>query len=549
MAANELLMSSGSETFTKDTNPEIGSVKFVPTDGDIEVSIPTKIIGLTKEQLEEYRNDPFWKYIRFFSFILFWILWVGMFVGAILIVVLSPKCSGNSDTKSWFENSVSYQLFVPTWYDSDGDGVGDYMGVSQKLDYLRKIGVNSIWPTPIIKTDKDDFDVNDVVDFDKVDERFGNEESLKQLIDDTHYQNIKFIGDIPLTVSKKHTWMMEGQKNESNKYKSYFTNINEGILDLSNNDVKEGFLKVIKKLTDYGVDGVYLRNSKNIDGNSVKKLIESIKQTTPEDFVIYTDKSIIESPPETYTIYPIFTKSCSISNLAKCIFTNINYGINNQTTEKIIWTLLGDETERLDSKIHEGSDKIVNLLTMLQFILPGSLKINYGDEYGLQTSQSSNAKEMPIMSWDSSNHNGFSSAEGGLIFGKGKNADKVNANDGFHTLGSMIKIFQKLGKLKEREDVLKIGTTKVILENGILYVYRYIENIPGKTYILALNLNPSSTSKKTIGIEDKFLIDKENIQIVTSSYGFDTFVPRENIDIKTGSITLKPLEGILIFFF
>ncbi|CEF70590.1 Neutral and basic amino acid transport protein rBAT [Strongyloides ratti] len=546
MAANESLMSSGSETFTKDTNPELGSVKFVPTDGDIEVSIPTKIIGLTKEQLEEYRNDPFWKYIRFFSFILFWIIWAAMFVGAILIVVLSPKCSGNVDTKSWFENSISYQLFVPTFYDSDGDGVGDYKGVSQKLDYLRKIGVNSIWPAPIIKTDKDDFDVNDVVDFDKIDERFGDEETLRQLIVDAHYHNIKFIGDIPLTISKKHKWLIEAQKNESSKYKQYFTNIDEGILNLSDSDVNENFLNVIRKVVDYGVDGVYLRNPKDIDGKSIGKLVESIKQFTPKDFVIYTDKSIIESTPETYSIYPIFTKSCSSRNLPKCIYSNVNSGINNQTSKKIMWNLLENESERLDNKFNVGSEKIVNLLTMLQFILPGPLKVNYGDEYGLQTSQSMNAKEMPIMSWNNDNHNGFSTAEGGLIFGKGKNADKVNAYDSLHTLGGMSKIFQKLGKLREREDILKIGTTDVILENGILYVYRYLENLSGKAYILALNLNLPTTLEKTIGIDDKFLINKENIQVVTSSYGFDNFIPRENIEIKSGSVTLKPMEGILL---
>uniref|UniRef100_A0A0K0F3X5 Neutral and basic amino acid transport protein rBAT (inferred by orthology to a human protein) n=1 Tax=Strongyloides venezuelensis TaxID=75913 RepID=A0A0K0F3X5_STRVS len=546
MAANESLMSSGSETFSKDNNPELGSVKFVPCDGDVEVSIPTKIIGLTKEQLEEYRNDPFWKYIRFFSFILFWILWAAMFIGAILIVVLSPKCSRNTNAQTWYENSISYQLFVPTFYDSDGDGVGDYKGVSQKLNYLRKIGVDSIWPGPIIKTDKDDFDVNEVVDFDKIDERFGDEESLKQLIADTHYENIKFIADIPLSVGMKNNWMIEAQKNGSNKYKEYFNDINNGILNLSNPDVNEKLLSVVKKFTDLGADGVYIRNPKNIDGESVGRLINSIKQNAPKEFVVYTDKSIKEETPETYFIYPIFTKSCSLTNLPKCIYSNVNSGINNQTSKKVMWSLLEDESERLDGRIGQETERAVNLLTMLQLILPGSLKINYGDEYGLQTSQSPNAKQMPIMSWNNDNHNGFSTAEGGLIFGKAKNADKVNAHDSLHKMGGMSRIFQKMAKLKEREDILKIGTTDVKLENGILYVYRYLKNTAGKVYILALNLNTPSTPEKTLTIEDKFLIDKEVIQVITTSYGLDDPIPRENIDIKTGSITLKSMEGILL---
>uniref|UniRef100_A0A0N4ZLQ6 Aamy domain-containing protein n=1 Tax=Parastrongyloides trichosuri TaxID=131310 RepID=A0A0N4ZLQ6_PARTI len=546
MTAKESLMSSESDNAAKNTNPELGTVKFIPTDGDVEVTIPTKIIGLTKEQLEEYRNDPFWKYIRFFSFILFWIVWAAMFVGAVLIVVLSPKCAASTDSKSWFENSVSYQMFVPTFYDSDGDGVGDYKGVSDKLDYLRSIGVDSIWPAPVIKTHKDDFDVNDVVDFDKIDERFGTEESLKQLIVDTHYKDIKFVADIPLSVSNKHNWVLEANKNETTKYKSFFTDISNHILDLSNEEVKGKFLSVIKKFIDYGVDGIYLRNPKNIDGVSINKLVNTIKEFAPQEFVVYTDKSIIEEKPETYSIYPIFTKSCSISNLPKCIFSNVNSGINNQTSKKIMWNLLEDESERLDGKVGDQSGKIVNILSMLQLVLPGSMKVNYGDEYGLQTSQSNIAKHMPLMSWNNDNHNGFTTAEGGLLFGKAKNADKVNAYGDLHTMGSISKVFQRLSKLKEREEILKSGETEVLLENGVLYVYRYPKDGIGKTYILVLNLNAPSTSGKEIKIQDKFIINKESITVVTASFGVPNHSPRENINIKTGSVILQSMEGILL---
>lgn len=65
-------------------------------------------------------------------FVLFWLVWIGMFAGAILIVVLSPKCQAKAE-KDQSENMVVYQIFTPTFRDSDGDGLGDFNGIKGKL--------------------------------------------------------------------------------------------------------------------------------------------------------------------------------------------------------------------------------------------------------------------------------------------------------------------------------------------------------------------------------------------------------------------------------
>ncbi|VDN37992.1 unnamed protein product, partial [Cylicostephanus goldi] len=65
-----------------------------------------KTIGLTKEQLEKYRNDPFWRPLRTVLFVLFWVAWIAMFAGAILIVVLSPKCAVKQKPE-WWQTKVS----------------------------------------------------------------------------------------------------------------------------------------------------------------------------------------------------------------------------------------------------------------------------------------------------------------------------------------------------------------------------------------------------------------------------------------------------------
>jgi glycosidase len=108
-----------------------------------------------------------------------------MFVGAILIVVMSPKCAAKKD-KHWFENTVVYQVYTPTFRDSDKDGVGDFNGIKEKLNDLRRAGVSAVWPTPLMSTNKNDFKLSEVIDPNVVDARFGTEAELKALIKRTH---------------------------------------------------------------------------------------------------------------------------------------------------------------------------------------------------------------------------------------------------------------------------------------------------------------------------------------------------------------------------
>ncbi|VDM26961.1 unnamed protein product [Toxocara canis] len=85
-----------------------GLAKYTKEDEAVDVQATGKLIGLTKEQLEKYRNDPFWKPLRLILFVLFWLAWIAMFVGAVLIVVLSPKCAPKK-APEWWRAKVSYQ--------------------------------------------------------------------------------------------------------------------------------------------------------------------------------------------------------------------------------------------------------------------------------------------------------------------------------------------------------------------------------------------------------------------------------------------------------
>lgn len=95
---------------------------------DIE-NIKTAFAGMGKEELMKYANDPFWVKMRWFLFILFWLIWIAMLAGAIAIIVLAPKCSVPSP-KEWWEQSPLYQIDVRSFKDGSepADGIGDLKG-------------------------------------------------------------------------------------------------------------------------------------------------------------------------------------------------------------------------------------------------------------------------------------------------------------------------------------------------------------------------------------------------------------------------------------
>uniref|UniRef100_A0AC35U707 Alpha-glucosidase n=1 Tax=Rhabditophanes sp. KR3021 TaxID=114890 RepID=A0AC35U707_9BILA len=543
MSANDSLMSSSEGGVTKNVNPELGEVKFVNGNEEVDVNVQTKLIGLTKEQLEQYRNIPGWMYFRRFCFVLFWIFWGAMFFGAIAIVVFSPKCATKTDAKS-YESSISYQMFVPTFKDTDSDGVGDFDGVAEKLDYLKKIGVESIWPSPIIKTDKNDFNGGAVVDFTTFDDRFGDENSLKKLIQATKEKGLKFVAEIPLSVSEFHPWAVDVKNNPNSPYRKYFSKVESRTLDLTNENVKKDILTAATKLVALGVDGIYLKNADHIDGISVRSLKESIIDAAENSkFVIFTYENDINN--DEFHIHALITSDCNSINLAGCVINNINKGL---ASKKVIWSLVESDESRVDTKLNKNPAEAANLLTLLQLVLPGQSNIVYGNEFGLLSSVNNIAQHMPVMSWDSYNHTGFTDAEGALLFGLAKNSNAVDVATEFATSGSALKIFQKVAKLKNRDETLKSGMISAEVKNGLLYVYRYPEGKKGKMYILVLNLNADDKNERSVDLAHASLTDKDKtkVDVFVVSQGVEKYQARDQFDLNTEKIALTSMQGILL---
>lgn len=122
----------------------------------------------------------------------------------------------------WYENAIIYCLDVETYMDSDGDGVGDFAGLTRRLDYLSGLGVNCIWLMPFYPTPNQD-DGYDVSDYYSIDPRLGNLGDFVDMIGEARERGMRVIVDlVPNHCSIEHPWFQEARKDPNSKYRDYF---------------------------------------------------------------------------------------------------------------------------------------------------------------------------------------------------------------------------------------------------------------------------------------------------------------------------------------
>jgi alpha-amylase len=128
----------------------------------------------------------------------------------------------------WWKEAVFYQIFVRSFYDSDGNGIGDFKGIIQKLDYLNDgnpltnddLGINALWLMPIMPSPTTHG--YDVTDYDTVNPQYGSMEDFKELLTEAQQRGIRVILDLPLNhTSSEHPWFLQSQDPDS-PYRTWY---------------------------------------------------------------------------------------------------------------------------------------------------------------------------------------------------------------------------------------------------------------------------------------------------------------------------------------
>ena len=121
--------------------------------------------------------------------------------------------------RKWWHSSVVYQIYPRSFNDSNGDGIGDINGIREKLDYLKELGIDVIWLSPVYKSPNDDngYDYCDIMD------EFGTMDDMEKLLKEANEKGIKILMDLVVNhTSDEHKWFIEAKKSKDNKFRDYY---------------------------------------------------------------------------------------------------------------------------------------------------------------------------------------------------------------------------------------------------------------------------------------------------------------------------------------
>ena len=124
--------------------------------------------------------------------------------------------------KTWWKEAVIYQIYPRSFMDSNGDGIGDLQGIVSRLDYLKYLGIDVIWLSPVYQSPNDD-NGYDISDYQAIMDEFGTMEDFDELLAKAHDRGIRIVMDLVVNhTSDEHKWFLESKKSKDNPYRDYY---------------------------------------------------------------------------------------------------------------------------------------------------------------------------------------------------------------------------------------------------------------------------------------------------------------------------------------
>ncbi len=125
-------------------------------------------------------------------------------------------------TKQWWKESVVFQIYPRSFNDSNGDGIGDIKGITEKLDYLKELGIDVVWLSPVYDSPNDD-NGYDIRHYQQIMDEFGSMEDFDELLEEMHKRDLKLVMDLVVNhTSDEHPWFAESRSSKENSKRDYY---------------------------------------------------------------------------------------------------------------------------------------------------------------------------------------------------------------------------------------------------------------------------------------------------------------------------------------
>ncbi|GAB4537956.1 MAG: alpha-amylase family glycosyl hydrolase [Anaerolineales bacterium] len=443
---------------------------------------------------------------------------------------------------------VFYEIFVRSFYDSNGDGVGDFNGMTQKLDYIQALGVSGVWLMPIFPSPS--YHGYDVTDYYNVNADYGTMEDFKNFLSAAHQRNIRVIIDLPLNhTSDKHAWFKEA-KNPNSPYRNWYiwketdpkyngpwgqdvwhpsmSGFYYGIftaqmpdLNYRNDEVTAEMLKVTRYwLTDVGVDGYRL--------DAVKHLIEQVEQqqNTIDTHIWLKDKfypAVKAANPSAYVVGELFGDSLDTISLytkgkqfdaafhfqlADAILKSINLQNGAYLADMLQATaqklppesyapfITNHDQDRAMNQLYNKVER-AKLAAFLLLTSPGTPFIYYGEEIGMTGKKPDEDIRRP-MQWSAEKNAGFSTGKAWRA--PAQDYEFVNVSFEEENADSLLNHYRSLIQLRNERPVLYDGSVTV-LQTSDPAVYAVLRQNENETLLILANLKNEDVSDYQIQLE------------------------------------------------
>ena len=488
----------------------------------------------------------------------------------------------------WWNDHVFYEVFVRSFKDSDGDGIGDLQGLISMLDYLNDgdpqtntdLGVTGLWLMPVAQSPS--YHGYDVTDYLTIEEDYGTNEDFKRLMVEAHRRGMVVIVDLVMNhTSNEHPWFIESQ-NPSSPYRtwyiwddspllytspwgsqvwhplgdsSYYGLFWSGMPDLNynNGEVTLAMREIIQYwLQEIGVDGFRL--------DAVRHLIENgpVQQNTPathawlEDFYRY----VHTLSPDALTVGEVWDTTDAVVeyvgdevdiafefDLAQAILNAIKQGDNQEliaVQDRILESygqgqyaafLTNHDQNRVINQLQRNRERARIAATLL-LTNPGVPFIYYGEEIGMRGIKPDEDIRRP-MQWDASPAAGFTS---GTPWRELNNdIATVNVQDEAADPGSLFNHYRQLVHLRMNYPALRVGDLWLV-ESSSTQVYAFVRSYRSEAVLVVVNLGKEPVNNYVLSL-DKGPLDDVNvaelllgegeasIPLVNTSGGFEPYQP------------------------
>ncbi|KAM9134206.1 amino acid transporter heavy chain SLC3A2 [Pangshura tecta] len=497
-----------------------GMVKVKVPDEDGEADAGTKFTGLSKEELLQVAGTPGWVRTRWVLLILFWLGWLGMLAGAIVIIVQAPRCKELPPQEWWHKGGIYRIQALEAFQDSNGDGVGDLAGVEQRIDYLSSLKVKGLVIGPIHVNTRDNLSRTDLQE---VDPLFGTKETFTKLLEAAKKKSLKVILDLTPNYRGEMPWFSQETPGSS-----YFQSKMKAALEFWLEFGVAGIhMEGVEKLSDSQllVEWKNLTSQYSSDGNG-RVLIAGTGQQNFSNIISLLNETSADLLVSPYLVG--LGQEPSGDKVEKAISMYIQASGEKWPS----WSAGGPKARHMASLVKE---RLLRLYHMLLFTLPGTPFTTYGDEIGLQDLPGQSSA--PHMLWNDSANFGFSSNSSQSV-GSGGSSSNITVKAQSEDRSSLLSLFRRLSELRGKERSLLHGEFMMlpgVVPDVCIYLRSWDQN---KRFLVVLNLAGNSSS---VPISHSLLPPEATVELSTDPQ-------RQEGQLALKDLTLKPSEGLLLHF-